>query len=103
MWSSAHVMIALLYFSHIGGRMEKGRGGGGGEGIGGSYGGCQQLLHYMAYMVLKGSSTIELEQGFMDWLVGGCWFIRGRVDKGCIDAMYNFMLGESRYREEMKG
>jgi len=94
-------MIALLYFSHIGGRMEKGRGGG--EGIGGSYGGCQQFLHYMAYMVLKGSSTIEFEQGFMDWLVGGCWFIWGWVDMGCIDAMYNFMPGESRYRKEMKG
>jgi len=31
MWSSAHVMIALLYFSHIGGRMEKGGREGGGE------------------------------------------------------------------------
>jgi hypothetical protein len=55
----------------------------------------------MVYMVLKGSSSIELEQGFMDWLVGGCWFIWGWVDKGCIDAMCNFMPGESRYRKEM--
>jgi hypothetical protein len=65
--------------------------------------GANNFLHYMAYMVLKGSSTIELEQGFMDWLVGGCWFIWGRVDKGYIDAMYNFMLGESTYRKDMKG
>jgi len=27
----------------------------------------------------------------------------GGVDNGCIDAMYNFMPGESRYRKEMKG
>jgi hypothetical protein len=57
----------------------------------------------MAYMVLKGSFSIELEQGFMGWLVGWCWFISGRVDEGCIDAMYNLMPRESTYRKEMKG
>jgi hypothetical protein len=56
----------------------------------------------MAYMVLEGSFSIELEQGFMDWIVGG-WFIWGWVDKGCIDAMYNFMPRESTYRKEMNG
>ncbi len=90
----------VVFFSH---RREDGKGEDERESIGGSYGGCYYLLHYMVYMVLKGSSSIELEQGFMDWVVGGCWFIWGRVDKGCIDAMYNFMHGESRYRKEMKG
>jgi hypothetical protein len=65
--------------------------------------GANNFAIYGAYMVLKGSSTIELKQGFMDWLVGGCWFVWGQVDRGCIEVMYNLMPRESKYRKEMKG
>ncbi len=60
----------VVFFSH---RREKGKVGWETQEV--VMEGANNFAVYGAYTVLKGSSTIELKQGFMDWLVGGCWWV----------------------------